>query len=137
MKIVADAYAWIEIFAGTTKGEAARRSMEESEGVITPDTVLAEIARKYAREGMSEETTRQRLSTILEASEPAYVDDAVAVEAGRAYIQLERRAKDEGLGRPSLFDAIVLAVARQHGGRVLTGDEHFKGLHETIWIGPA
>lgn len=136
MKVVADAYAWIELFAGTPRGELAKRSMEGAGTVITPDTVLAEIVRKYAREGINEETTRRRLSTVLEASEPAYIDDEVAVEAGKAYTLLEERAREGGLGKPSLFDAIVLAVARRHGGKVLTGDEHFKGLPETLWMGP-
>ena len=134
MKIVADAFAWIELFAGTRKGEFVKNQMGGAETVITPDTVLAEVARKYIREGINEETTRKRLSTVLEASVPAYIDDDVAVEAGKAYLQLEKRARDSGLEKPSLFDALVLAVARRSDGKVLTGDEHFEGLPETLWI---
>ena len=137
MKIVADAYAWIELFSGTKNGEFAKARMEEAETVITPDSVLAEVARKYLREGMKEKTTRQRLSTILEASEPAFIDDDIAIEAGKAYLQLERRAKASGLEKPSLFDALVLAVARKNDGKVLTGDAHFEGLPETMWIDPS
>ena len=136
MKIVADAYAWIELFSGTRQGEFAKARMEEAESVITPDSVLAEVARKYLRAGVEEETARQRLSTMLEASEPAYVDDDSAIEAGMAYLELVRRAKDAGLGKPSVFDALVLAVARRNDAKVLTGDEHFEGLPETIWMGP-
>lgn len=135
MKIVADAYAWVELFSGSPKGEFAKKKMEEAEAVITPDTVLAEVARKYLREGVKEETTRHRLSTILEASEPAYVDDEIAIKAGMACLQLEKRAKERGLRKPSLFDALVLAVARKNHGKVLTGDEHFEGLPDTIWMG--
>lgn len=134
-KIVADAYAWIELFAGTPRGEDAKTEMEQAETLITPDTVLAEVARKYLREGVEELTVRRRLSTILEASEPAYVDDDVAVEAARAYAQLQKKAKDEGLEKPSLFDALVLAVARRNGASVLTGDGHFRDLPETLWMG--
>ena len=135
MKIVADAYAWIELFSGTQRGEFARRIMEEAETVITPDTVLAEVARKYLREGIEEETIARRLSTIQEASEPAYVDDSIAIQAARAYLQLEEKAKDTGLSKPSSFDAVVLAVARKSDCKVLTGDEHFQGLPDTIWMG--
>jgi predicted nucleic acid-binding protein len=136
VKIVADAYAWIELFAGTRKGGFAKSRMEEAETVITPDTVLAEIARKYVREGIKEEAVRKRLSTILEASEPAYIDDEVALEAAEAYLQMEKRAKDAGLSKPSLFDALILAIARKNDAKVLTGDEHFEGLPETMWINP-
>jgi len=137
VKIVADAYAWVELFAGTQRGEFVKSKMIEAETVITPDTVLAEVARKYFREGIKEETARKRLSTILEASEPAYIDDGVALEAAMACLQLEKRAKDAGLDRPSLFDAVVLAIARRSDGKVLTGDEHFEGLPETVWISPS
>ena len=112
MKIVADAYAWVELFAGTSRGGFAKRRMEEAETVITPDTVLVEVARKYLREGVSEETTRHRLSTILEASEPSYVDDELATEASKAYFELESKARKEKLKKPCLFDALILATAR-------------------------
>jgi len=135
VKIVADAYAWIELFSGTLKGGLAKSEMEKAEAVITPDTVLAEIARKYLREGIREETTKRRLSTILEASEPAYVDDSTAIEAARAYVQLEKKARDGGIKKPSLFDALVLAVARKNDAKILTGDAHFENLPETIWLG--
>lgn len=134
VKIVADAYAWIEFFSGTSKGRFAKNRMEEAETVITPDTVLAEVARKYLREEVKEEVTRRRLSTILEASEPAFVDDELAIEASKAYFQLQKKAKDEGLKKPSLFDGLVLATARRNDAMVLTGDEHFEGLPETLWM---
>jgi len=136
VKIVADTYAWIELFAGTRRGEFAKSKMEEAGTVITPDIVLAEVARKYIRDGIDEETTRERLLTILEASEPAYIDEGVALEAAKAYLQLVKRAKDTGLEKPSLFDALVLVAARKNEGKVLTGDEHFEGLPETLWISP-
>ena len=136
VKIVADTYAWVELFSGSHNGGLVKTTMEEAETVITPDSVLAELARKYLREGIEEQRIRHRLSTILEASEPAYIDDEVAIEAGTAYLQLEARAKKLGLNKPSLFDALVLAVARRTGSKVLTGDKHFEGLSETIWIEP-
>jgi len=48
---------------------------------------------------------------------------------------LERKSKNEGLAKPSLFDGIVLATARLRRARVVTGDQHFKGLSETVWLG--
>jgi predicted nucleic acid-binding protein len=103
--------------------------------VLTPGTVLAEIARKYAREGATAQTIRKRLATILEASEPVHVDADLALEAAKATVQLERRAASSGLRKPSLFDGIVLASARRNDAKVLTGDEHFKNLVETVWLG--
>jgi predicted nucleic acid-binding protein len=65
VKIVADSYAWIEVFLGSAAGDDARRSMLEAEEVFTPDTVLAEIARKYNREGSPTLPSRSGWGSIL------------------------------------------------------------------------
>lgn len=135
MKIVIDSYAWIEIFSGSTKGEEARNSIAGADSVFTPDIVLAEVARKYSREGVGETTIRKRLTTILDTSESVCIDDTIAMQAAKSSIQLEEKAKKAKLSKPSLLDAIVLAIAKTNRAKVLTGDQHFKGLHETIWLG--
>ena len=134
MKIVADSYAWIEIFSGSATGREAKDSMESADGILTPDTVLAEIARKYLREGFDENVIRKRLATIVETSEQVQITNSVALEAARASLQLEKKAEEEGLEQPSLIDGIVLATARDNQAKVLTGDPHFKGLPETVWL---
>jgi predicted nucleic acid-binding protein len=135
VKIIVDSYAWIEIFLGSARGGEARRSMTEADEVFTPDTVLAEIARKYHREGVADATIRTRLASVLEASEVIDIDEEVALAAGKAYQELEWKARNDKLPKPSLFDAIVLAAARVNRGKVVTGDRHFRGLPETIWLG--
>jgi hypothetical protein len=59
----------------------------------------------------------------------------VALEAARCYTQLVTNARKGKLKSPSLFDAIVLAVGRVVKAKVVTGDEHFRNLPETVWIG--
>ena len=135
MKVVVDTYAWIEIFLGSAKGKAAKARIEGAESVFTPDIVLAEVARKYAREGIGEAVVQRRLATILGASEPVRIDQAIAVESTKAHAELDERSREAGISRPSLFDAIVLAAARVNQAKVLTGDQHFKGLPETVWLG--
>jgi predicted nucleic acid-binding protein len=44
-----------------------------------------------------------------------------------------QRPLDEDIS-PSLFDAIVLATARVYDSKVVTGDELFEGLSETLLI---
>ena len=134
MKIVVDAYAWIEFFLGSEAGQRAKGIIERAERVLTPGTVLAEVARKYSREGATAPTIRKRLATMLETSETVDIDADLALEAARATVLLERRAASSGLRKPSLFDGIVLASARLNGAKVLTGDEHFKNLDETVWL---
>lgn len=135
MKIVVDAYAWIEIFLGSKKGKKAKESLEKASEVYTPGTVLAEIARKYLREGASQETVADRLRIMSEASDITSTNVEVAVEAAKCYMKLVDGAKRARLSAPSLFDAIVLATAKHLEAKVLTGDEHFKNLPETLWMG--
>jgi len=135
VKIVVDAYAWIEIFIGSEKGKKAREELEKADEVYTPSTVLAEIARKYLLEGLNEEAVAHRLRIISEASDIVSIDTGTALEAAKCYMKLVDEAKIARLTTPSLFDAIVLAIAKDLEAKVLTGDEHFKDLPETIWIG--
>jgi predicted nucleic acid-binding protein len=50
--VVYDTYAWVECFLGTDKGLEVRALLRE-EGGYTPSIVLAEVSRKYLREGVS------------------------------------------------------------------------------------
>jgi len=45
------------------------------------------------------------------------------------------KAKTRKIKTPSLFDAIVLATARTLNAKLITGDEHFEGIKEILWIG--
>jgi len=132
---VVDSYAWIELFTGSDKGEKVRKYMERSEEIYTPDIVLAEVARKYLRENVSEEIVRNRLAAIEEVSEISSIDGETALEAAKCYAELLEKSRREKLRDPSLFDAIVLALARRLGARLISGDAHFKGLEEVLWIG--
>jgi len=134
-KIVIDAYAWIELFVGSEKGLKVKAILESADEVYTPGTVLAEIARKYLREGADDKTVDARLEVIASASNIAYVDVGIALEAARCYIELLTCAKKSKLSTPSLFDAIVLATGRLLRSKIVTGDKHFKNFSETVWVG--
>ena len=134
-KIVIDAYAWIEFFIGSEKGCNVKELLENADEIYTPGTVLAEIARKYIREGVDEKTVDARLQVIASASNVAHLDVGIALEAARCYLELVTRAKRSKLATPSLFDAIVLGTGRSLKSKIVTGDEHFKNLPETVWVG--
>ena len=122
---VIDTFAWVEYFAGSTRGQKARPFIEKGDS-ITPSIVVAEFTDKYLREGIAPE---ERLKFIRTKTMIPPLDDDVAEAAGR--ISAERRAKVKGWG---LADSCVLATARAKGARVVTGDGHFEDLGETILI---
>ena len=135
MKIVIDTYAWIEFFMGSEKGRRVKEIVESADEVYTPGTVLAEIARKYVREGADDKMVDARLEVITAASNIAHVDAKLALEAARCYLELAAKARKSKLNVPSLFDAIVLATGRLLKSKIVTGDEHFRNLPETVWVG--
>ena len=134
MKIVADSWAWVELFKASASGKTAKERIEESDDSFTPSLVLAELARKYLKEGEDATTIRKWLQTISEATQVIEIDIRLAEESAKASIELVKKARDEGLKRPGLGDAIVLATARVCRAQLLTGDPHFKGLPETMWL---
>ena len=134
-RVVVDTYAWIEYFNGTEKGEKVKKFLIE-EYTYTPEIVLAEIARKYIREEASLETVKQRLRIIGELSVTVGIDYKIALESGEAYLELLDHSKKLKLkAKPGLGDAIILATAKVLNAKILTGDQHFKKIKITIWIG--
>ncbi len=134
MRIVIDSYAWIELFKGSINGNKIKELLENADVLYTPNTVLAEIARKYIREGAVEKTVNTRLEQIGANSNIVNLDSKLAHESAKCYLELAENARTTKLSTPSLFDAIVLATAHTLNAKVLSGDQHFKSLPETVWI---
>ena len=136
MTVIVDSFAWIEFLRGTPLEPAIRRQLAAADVVATPDLVLAEVARKLARDGISRAIAGRKLRDISTLSNVAPVTIDVALGVARADDDLRANAKARGLDRPGLADAVVLSTTRTLNGKVLTGDAHFRGLPETEWLGP-
>lgn len=132
--IVFDSYAWIEYFLGSDSGKVVKNYIDVEE-VITPSIVLAEVARKYLREGVNEEDVDKRLNFIAANSTVLNIDVELSIAAAKAYLELFEKTKMERLKSPSLTDGIVLATGRILRAKIVTGDEHFKGFAEVVFIG--
>jgi len=101
VKTVVDTYAWIEVFIGSACGEKAKEIIQKSEEAYTPDVVIAEVARKYLKEGVKEQTILERLATIEETSEITPIDKNIALESAKCYLELVERAKERKLKAPT------------------------------------
>jgi len=121
---IIDTYAWVAYFSGTL-GEKAARWIIETGNNQTPTVVLAELKNKYVQEHL--EHFDKDLAFIKRKSFIVPLDEMTAVKAGeiRATIEIEE------IG---IVDCVLLALSRLTGLKVLTGDEHFKGLPEARMI---
>jgi len=124
-KYVIDSYAWIEYFRGSKAGERAK-GIIEGEDTLTPTLVLAELSDKYLRE---KQDVNEDLFFIKSKSQILPLDEETAVAAGRLNVSMKKEVDGWGMA-----DSIVLATARAHNAKVVTGDEHFRKLQETIMI---
>ncbi len=131
-KYVIDAYAWTEYFRASKLGEVAKKYIESDESA-TPTIVVSEISRKLLREielgNETKEGRLKRLEFIRATSQIIDLNFEIAAKAGEIDVDMKKKKKSWGLA-----DSIILCTARIAEGKIITGDEHFRGLEETIFI---
>ena len=93
MILVFDSYAWIEYFAGTSRGSTVKELMVAADLIYTPSVVLLEVANKYSREGFDADTIRERLRIIREMSIIDPIRDDVLVSLRDAQRILNRNMR--------------------------------------------
>ncbi len=125
MRVVFDTYAWIEYFLGTNKGRKVERIIEENE-VLTPIIVLVELSCKSVREGWN---FNRYLGFIKANSLTIGIDDNLLFSIGKIYTRMREKIRDFGL-----VDSIILTVSEAENAKVVTGDRHFKGLRDVIFL---
>ena len=129
MTVLVDSWSWIEYFNGTTPGEKVREVIENSwEKVIVSTINIAEVYKAFLRDfpypdnGRLAEASR---AAIIQRSYVFDVDQEIAVESAKINHKMKL-----GLG-----DSIMYATAIREGAKVLTGDPHFKGVKDAIYLG--
>jgi len=132
--VVYDTYAWIEYFLGSGKGLKVKALLQK-EGGYTPSVVLAEVSRKYLREGFSPEIVRKRLLFIEAMTEIVDITVDIALKAGETYLELLQHSSRVKWRTPSLADAIVYSTALLLDTDLVTGDKLFKNLPRVLYIG--
>jgi predicted nucleic acid-binding protein len=124
--VVFDTWAWWEVLHATpTGGRLAKRYLEAPGArVITADLALVEISAKLARDGRSGEI-HAALAAVEAASEIVPISPPAAEACGPLLAELRRTNRGA-----SLADAVMLAVARSEGARLISGDQCFAGQRD-------
>ena len=126
--VVFDAWAWWEALLGTPTGAKLTRKYLEAPDVrvLTVDLAMAEISAKMARQGLEAET-KPALNGIEVASEVIPISRVAAEAAGPLVIELRKTDRSA-----SLADAIMLASAREHGAKLVSGDPCFARQRDLV-----
>ena len=124
---IVDTYAWIEYFIGSEKGEKAAVIIDDpNEPLITVECCLAELRGWTLREGQN---FNELYAVVKSNSEILRVFTRMWIRA--AEIRHEVRKTVPGFG---LIDSVILAVQEDKRCMVLTGDPHFEGLKDVVFL---
>ena len=126
--VVFDTWAWWEILRDTLAGKRlSKKYLEEPESrVLTVDLALVEIAVKMARDG-AEAETKPALNAVEAGSEVVPISRAAAEAAGPLLVHLRKTDRNA-----SVADAVMLAVARDAGAKLVSGDACFARERDVI-----
>ena len=124
MNVVFDTYAWIEYFIGSEQGRVVESYLKET--VITPFIVLLELSYRADKEGWN---FKQYLEFVKINSNITSITEEFALRFGQVYNKAKKDVPGIGIA-----DAIILLTALEQNAKILTGDEHFKNLPQTIML---
>ncbi|HEY9246755.1 MAG TPA: type II toxin-antitoxin system VapC family toxin [Candidatus Methanoperedens sp.] len=123
-----DSWAWIEYFKGSAAGEKVKRIIEDTqEKIIVSSINIAEVYNSFLRDYSHPSNERYAEASRKAMKQRSYVyevDEEIAV--GSARIKHEKKWE--------LDDSIIYATAQREGAKVLTGDPHFKGSNDVIFM---
>ncbi len=123
MTVLIDSWTWIEYWRGSRYSKTAAKYIEGDYEAIISTINLAELygwILKFYNEKKAEEkkTTLEKRCYIIP------VDTEIAIEAAKIKRTLQL----------ALADSLILATAKRSKAKVVTGDNDFKPLKETIFI---
>ncbi|MEK7702077.1 MAG: type II toxin-antitoxin system VapC family toxin [candidate division NC10 bacterium] len=120
--ILVDSSGWVEYLADRPLARRFAPYLEGAEPLLVCAIEVYEVY-KVIRRDLSEERAAEAVSALRRAT-IVPVDESLALEA--ADISLAH-----GL---AMADSLVYATARRHGARLVTADEDFDGLPDTILV---
>ena len=127
IKLIADAYAWIEYLEDSEKGRKAAEYLEDdSNEIFTSSATFAEVVSKFLR---LNKDARIAIECMNSMSNVINVTKEIANMAGQIHFEAKKKNKNFGM-----LDAFVAATARKLNAKILTGDPDFKNFKDAILI---
>lgn len=124
-KYIIDTSAWLAYVKGAKGGEKVSSILEEGTSA-TSIVAIAEIADKFEREGRP---MAQLLIFIKSKSNILPMDISIALHGAKLKQELRKKSK-----KASLSDGVQLATALQNDAILVTTDNDFRGMPNTMVI---
>lgn len=126
--ILVDTWAWIEMMMGSRQGECVRTVILNNPDLFISTLTIYEL--RYRIEQLKDsESAISIINQITEQVKVIPVDNQIAMLAGTIKL-----AQCQGKTKMGAVDCMILATARVHGLKILSGDKHFAGLEESLLV---
>ncbi|MFB6245833.1 MAG: PIN domain-containing protein [Candidatus Nanohaloarchaea archaeon] len=117
-----DTWAWIEYYEGSETGAKVNKLLDSDEECFTSIVTVSELSDNYHRKDIVDNYTWKHTWGNVEANTRILsLRPDIAAEAGEIKSREIKEHSDF-----SLIDAIILATARKHELRLISGDSHLK-----------
>lgn len=120
MTVLLDSSAWFEYFFGTEKGEKVREILASNEEIVVSQINLIEIYSKYLKNAPAE--AEEKKNFLLSRSELIDVNKEISLAASK--LKAEKNL--------ALADAIIAATALKYGARIITTDQGYKNIKNSV-----
>ncbi len=126
MNILLDSFAIIELMKGSPLGAKVKQIFQQSGDAFTTSANLYEV--KYRLEEISgPKAAEDAIEETLVSVESIAIDNKIALRASA----LKKKFAGRKIGA---IDFFVLATAEEFNLKIVSGDPHFKGLANVIFI---
>ena len=126
MKYIIDSYALIEYLDGSMLFEKVRKVLEGNNEIFSLNLTISEVISRVKRK---KGDINLAYTAINSLSKIAEITPEIAKKAGEFHAEIREKIKDFGL-----VDALILILARELNAKIITGDEHFRGFKEAVFI---
>ena len=126
--ILVDTWAWLEMMSGSPRGDRARDIIRNSSPVALSVLTIYEL--RYRLEQIkNREFAIMVIKQIADQAEVIPIDDQIGLLGGA--IKSQQISQKTTMGA---VDCLILATSRVHDLQILTGDKHFAGCPEAIFL---
>ena len=123
-----DTYGWVEYSRGSRKGETVKKIIQDNKNkIITIECCVAELKTYCLRN----ELDFNRMFKLIKTNSytfPVLID--TWLDAAKTKFELRKKIQNIGL-----IDAILVAKQKELGGKIVSGDSHFKTLKNIVYLG--
>ncbi len=122
-----DTYAWVEFLNNSDVGVEVAKTLE----VEPPQTAMASISELSSWALKNGKAPQAILKVVKDGSQLMEFTNGIAGLAGQ--IHNENKSHTKGFG---MVDSMIYATALANSLKIVTGDPHFEGKRDVVFIGP-